>query len=77
MPAVPSHALQLADPTGPSGREDNRFTESRADDLLVGEGAVYLPAVLCQCVPNVQRSIRPRAFLAQARKATFACHALR
>jgi hypothetical protein len=42
-----------------------------------GEGAAYLPAVPCQCVPNVQRNIQPRAILAQAHKATFACHVLR
>lgn len=34
LPAVPSHALQLADPAGPSGREDNGFTEFHDDDPM-------------------------------------------
>jgi len=32
LSAVPSHASQLADPAGPSGREDNGFTEFHGDD---------------------------------------------
>jgi len=34
MPAVPSHASQLADPTGPSGGEDNGFTEFHENDRV-------------------------------------------
>jgi hypothetical protein len=34
LPAVPSHALQLADPPGPSGREDNGFTEFHGVDTV-------------------------------------------
>jgi len=34
LPAAPSHALQLAYPTGPSGREDNGFTEFHGDDTM-------------------------------------------
>jgi len=41
MPAVPSHALQLADPTGPSGREDNGITEFHDDDTMGWVLSVY------------------------------------
>jgi hypothetical protein len=34
MPAARSHALQRAYPTGPSGREDNGFTEFHGDDAV-------------------------------------------
>lgn len=34
LPAAYSHALQLAYPTGPSGREDNGLTEFHGDDTV-------------------------------------------
>ena len=34
LPAAYSHALQLAYPTDPSGREDNGFTEFHGDDTV-------------------------------------------
>lgn len=34
IPAAPSHALQLADPCGPSAGEDNGFTEFHDDDTV-------------------------------------------
>ena len=34
LPAAPSHALQRADPSGPSAQEDNGFTEFHGDDTV-------------------------------------------
>jgi hypothetical protein len=35
------HALQLAYPAGPSGREDNGFTEFHGDDIVVWVLPIY------------------------------------
>jgi hypothetical protein len=63
--------LQLAYLIGPSGQENNGFTEFHDGDTS-GVGAASLPAVLYQRVPNEEQDIRPRAFLAQAHTAIFA-----
>ena len=72
MPAAPSHASQLAYPAGPSGREDNGFTEFHDADM-VGWVLPLYRRYLNQRVPNEEQDIRPRAFLAQAHTAIFAC----
>jgi hypothetical protein len=50
LPAAYSHALRRAYPTGPSGREDNGFTEFHDDDTV---GWVLL--VYRRCRASVSR----------------------
>ena len=49
MPTVLARASQLADLCGPSAGEDIGLTEFHDDDMA-GQDAVFLPAVLHQCV---------------------------
>src|SRR5688572_27758766 len=51
LPAVPSRALRLADPCGPSTGEDNGFTEFHDDDTVGWVLPVYRRC-LCQCDPK-------------------------
>jgi hypothetical protein len=72
LPAAYLHTLRRAYPTGPSGWEDNGFTEFHSDDTV----GWVLPLNRRCCVSvsrNWSETSNRMPFLAQARKAIFAC----
>jgi hypothetical protein len=75
MPAAPSHALQLAYPAGPSGREDNGFTEFHDDDTVGWVLPLYRR--FCVSVSRDMNETSDRVPFWLRRTAAFACRLLR